>query len=680
MTSSRFVVLVAGLLALRQAAAVAQGAALPAEPGIRAGLAPGDDFFTWANGAWLDSTRVPAGRARFGVRDEIVETTRRQLNQLLDDALRAPAGSRARRVGDFRAAYLDEAGIEARGLAALQPALDSIERIQDRAALAGWLGRDLGTDVDPLNWGVYQGSRLVGLAVEAGIHGESTYRAFLVQGGLGLPDRENYLSAEPRMQELRTRYQQYLARLLSASGGANAERRAAAVMALETALARSQGSREQSANDHNADSVWQREQFVHLAPGLDWAAFFAAAGLAGQDSIVVWQPGAVRGLASLAASQPLETWKDYLRLRLLDRYADLLPRAFAEQSLIAHGLAATGEPDARPRAERAMTATQSMMSDDIARLYVERYFPAEYRTRIDGIVRNVATAFRGRVAQATWMAPATRTTMLAKLDRLYVGVGYPETWPDQPGVAIDPRDALGNIRRLEHAGQLRMLARLGRPVDDREWWIAPQRVGALLNFQLNAYNFSAALLQPTKFDPAASDAANYGAIGAIIGHDITHFVDLLGAEYGVDGALAHWWTAEDHVWFLAAAAPLDRQVAAYQPGPGLTIDPARTRNENVADLGGLVAAFDAYRASLGSRLADTAFVREQDREFFIGFARSWRGLISDGALAGFLAGDPHAPEAYRIAIVRNLDAWYSAFDVQPGQRLYLAPGDRVRIW
>lgn len=680
MTCYRWAALVAGMLALRQAAARAQGAALPAESGLRAGLAPGDDFYSFANGAWLDSTRVPAGRARWGVRNEIEETTRRQVARLLDDALRAPPGALSRRVGDFRAAYLDEAGIESRGLAALRPALDSVERIRDKAGIAGWLGRDVGTDVDPLNWGIYQGSRVLGLAVEAGIHGERSYRAFLVQGGLGLPDREHYLRAEPRMQELRTRYQEYLARLLSAAGGADAERRAAAVMALETALARAQASREQSANDHNADSVWQREHFVQLAPGLDWAAFFAAAALSGQDSFVVWQPGALRGLARLVASEPLGTWKDYLRLRLLDRYADVLPRAFAEPALVMHGVAANGEADTRPRSERELAATQSLMSDEIARLYVERYFPAEYRARIEGMVQSVAAAFRSRVSQATWMAPATRATMLAKLDRLYVGIGYPQTWPDTPGAVIDPRDALGNVRRIESGSYRRMLARLGRPVDHQEWWIAPQRVGALLNFQLNAYNFSAALLQPTKFDPAASDAANYGAIGAIIGHDITHFVDLLGADYDVEGALAHWWTADDHVQFLAAAAPLDRQVAAYQPGHGLTIDPGRTRNENVADLGGLVAAFDAYRAGLGARLADTAFVRAQDREFFIAFARSWRGLISDGALAGFLAGDPHAPEAYRIAIVRNLDAWYAAFDVRPGQRLYLAPGDRVRIW
>ncbi|HWZ29463.1 MAG TPA: M13 family metallopeptidase, partial [Gemmatimonadales bacterium] len=636
---------------------------------------PGDDFFAYANGEWLKATAIPAGRDRWTARTAIDDVTRQQILSVFDAAATAPTGSLSRMIADFRSAYENEALIEARGLAPLQPQLDRIAGIHDRAALARRIGADLGTDVDPLNWGIYRSSHVLGLSVEPSIHGEKTYVAFLLQGGLGLEGGEAYAGTAPTQRELRDRYVAYIARLLTLAGFTHAAERAQAVLALETALAQSQATPEASANDHNADSVWAAADFAQRAPGMDWGAFFAAAGLAQLDSLVPWQPGAIRGLAAQVTSQPLEVWKDYLRFHLLDRYADVLPRAFADAALAFREVT-----PGRTRAQRALEATQMALSEAVGRLYAERYFPAGQKGRVQAIVANVVAAFSRRVATVTWMSARTRTLALAKLRTLYVGVGYPDRWADDGDLTIDPGDAAGNLRRIADRSYRHTVARLGQPVDPRAWLISPQTVGAILVFQQNTYDFSAALLQPPKFDSTASEAAAYGAIGAVIGHDVTHFVDVLGAEYETDGRERRWWTAEDSAGFAAAASPLVDQVSGYRPFPDLTLNGTATRTENVADLGGLAAAFDAYRAALGTRSVDTAYVRQQDRQFFLAFARSWRAKLSDGALRAQVTAGDHAPDQYRVAIVRNFDAWYDAFDVRPGDRLYLAPAQRVRIW
>ncbi len=650
------------------------------EGGVNASIKPGDDFFAYANGGWLKATEIPAGKERWGARNEIDELTRRQIATLLDAANAAPVGSTPRKVADFRAAYLNETAIEARGIEPLKPMLDSIDRVQDKSALTQLLGQGLRADVDPLNWGVYASSHLLGLAVEEGNRGEESNVAFLLQGGLGLPDREDYASPEPRLQARRTRYREYIGRLLSLTGVDRATQRAEAVMALEIAIAQSHATPQASANDHNADNLWTRADFAREAPGMDWSAFFAAAGLAKQQAFVAWQPTALKGVAALVASEPLEAWKDYLRVHTVDRYADVLPRAFAEPALAFRGATVNGPTQPSPRAERALEVTQSAMSEALGRMYVERYFPARQKARVQIIVANVIAAFRLRVEAVTWMSPRTRTLALAKLKTLYFGIGYPERWEDFSTLAIDPADAVGNLRRVADRNYRQAIARLGRPVDLTEWRIAPQTVGAVLTFQQNAYNFPAALLQAPKFDAAASDAANYGAIGAIVGHEVSHFIDMLGAEYEVGGRNRRWWTPEDISAYQAAYEPLVNQFSSYHPFPDLGVNGTLTLTENIADLGGLAAAFDAYRRTLGARTADKAYVRQLDRQFFIGFARSWRGTTRDEALRTQLTTNGHAPERYRIATVRNIDAWYDAFDVLPGQQLYLTPGARVRIW
>jgi len=668
-----------------QAQAVAIQAANAAGSGVDASVKPGDDFFAYANGAWLKSTDIPAGKARWTVGNDITELTKKQVMTLLDETATAPAGSTARKVADFRAAYLNETAIEAKGLAPIKPLLDRIDRVRDKAALTRLLGSGLRADVDPMNVGVFRSAHVLGLATESSIHGEKTYVAFLVQGGLGLPDREYYLGSEPGNQAMHARYQEAIRRVLALTDtgrALSASKRADAVMALETAIAQSHATQEFSGNERNADNLWTRADFAREAPGMDWTVFFAAAHLASQQSFVAWQPSAVKGLAALVASQPLQAWKDYLRVRVIADYAEVLPRDFAEQAEALRGApspTASADQPQSERAQRATVVTQAAMSDAIARLYTERHFPAAYKAHVQTIAVNVAAAFTKRMEAAPWMSPESKVMALAKLKVLYFGLGYPEKWQDYSDLAIDPADAAGNLRRIAERNYRQTVARLGKPVDNREWCIAPQWPGAVLLFQQNSHNFAAALLQPPKFDPAASDAANYGAIGAIIGHEVSHFVDLLGAEYEADGRFRRWWTPADNARFEAAYMPLVNQYSAYRPLPDVAIDGKLTLSENIADLGGLVAAFDAYRKSLGNKADDTEYVRQQDRQFFIGFARAWRSKYRDEGLRKQLAND-HAPESYRVATVRNLDAWYEAFDVQPGQRLYLEPTARVRIW
>lgn len=644
------------------------------------GVKPGDDFYAFANAEWLAATPLPPGRSRWTWRDEVDVTTRKALVAVLDDATTRPAGSEAREVADFRAAYLDEATIERRGIAPLAPAFDGIARIRDRRALVRWLGRDLRADVDPLGWGVTASSHVFGLAVQRGIHGEPNHFAYLVQGGLGLKDPAAYADPSPKMATLRLAYRSYVAGLLRDAGFDRAMQRAEAVMSLETAIARTHATEADSTSERNADHHWTKADFARKAPGMDWSTFFAAAGLSQADDVVVWQPDAIAGEAALVGSQPLDAWKDYLRVRAIDRDADVLPRRFAQASLAMRATEQGGETTTREaRAIEATDATDAAMPDAVGRLYVERYFPAETKARVQAIVADVMDAFGKRIEAVRWMSPATKATALAKLGRIYFGVGFPEHATRDAGLAIAPHDAFGNRRRVVDQAYRHALARLGEPVDATAWILPPQRVVAVYLPLQNAYNWPAALLQAPKFDPSASDATNYGAIGAVVGHEVSHYFDELGADYEANGNMAHWWSADDDAKFKAASEALVAQYSAYRPLPDLAIDGRLARSENIADLGGLVAAFDAYRRALGDKANDRETLRRSDREFFIGFARSWRVRMSDDGYRAKAATD-HAPEDLRVATVRNLDAWYDAFDVVPGQALYLAPADRVVIW
>ena len=648
-------------------AAIAFSASAPKAAAAEPTVAPGDDFFRYANAEWLDATPLPMGKARWSARNVIAENSLQQAKDVIRDPGASAAG---RKVAAFRDAYLDEERIEAKGLSPVAPLLKEIDALRDRAALARWLGSQVRADVDPLGTGVIESKEVFGFASSYGIHGEPRNLAFLVQGGLGLGDREVYL--DEGKQAARTQYRETIARVLAAAGFDNASQRADAVLALEVAMARDHMNAADSGNEKNADNLWKRDDFAKQAPGMDWAAFFKAAGLSRVPEIVAWQPGAIRGTAALVGSEPLPVWKDYLRFHVLQRHADVLPRAIRD--------AARGDKAAVARDQLAFEATNQALPEAVGRIYVGHYFPPKSKARVRVILDHVVAALRKRVASAQWLSAESKRVALAKLDIMYFGVGYPDKWQDNSALRIDARDPVGNLQRVAGWNYRNTVAKVGRPVDQREWTVPVQTPGGLLNFQTNSYQFTAALLQPPRFDPNASDATNYGSIGAIFGHETSHFVDTLGADYDVKGASKNWWTAEDKAKYAAATQPLVEQFNAIHRFPDLAIDGKKTLVENLADLGGLASAFDAYREAVGKGAVNVDALHRLDREFFLGYARSWRSKMTDDALRTYLKNDPHAPDDDHVHTVRNLDAWYDAFDVQPGQKLYLAPEARVRVW
>jgi putative endopeptidase len=642
------------------------------ESGVDMRIKPGDDFYAYANGEWLKDTQIPAGKGRWSDRDFYEEKTRRQIAGLIIAAAALPAGSYQRKVADFYAAYLNTQLIEDKGLAPIEPLLKRIDDVHDKAALTRLLGSDLRADVDPLFFNIYESSHVFGLAVQPSIHGAKTPAAFLLEGGLGLADRDQYLNPSANAQSRRAEYRDHIAHVLELAGFDSAARRAAAVMILETAIAQAHATPEQSADENkNSENLWSRSDFATKAPGMDWMAFFNAAGLSLPGEIVAWQPGAIKGTAALVGASPLDAWKDYLRFHVINRYADVLPRAFAGPTDVQKQIS---------RAERAADATNKALPDAVGQMYVERYFSPAAKAKLQSMAANLVDAFCERIAKVQWMAPETRTLAITKLRAVYFGVGYPEKWTDYSRLSIDATDAVGNQRRIADWDYHNALARLGKPIDQTEWVIRPQVANGVYVPLQNAYNFSAAILQPPKFDLAAPDAANYGAIGTIFGHELSHFVDTLGAGFTIQGAMQNWWTKDDLTRLEAVSVPLLKQFSSYHPFPDVSIDGKSTLSENTADLGGLNVAFDAYRRSLGPRIADKEYVRQQDRIFFISVARAWRVKITDDALRTQATTDVHSPQIYRTSTVRNMDAWYAAFDVVPGQRLYLEPKDRAHIW
>ena len=654
-----------------QAAPQAEKEPRPADAALR----PGDDFFAWANGDWLAKTEIPADRSSWGAMASLAEQTNQRIVKLIEDtgADKAAKGE-ARKVADYFGAYMDEAAIEARGTAPLTPVLAKIDAIQDKGALARALGESLRADVDPLNNTDFATENLFGLWVAQGLHEPDRNRPYLLQGGLGMPDRAYYLDASERMAGLRTQYQQHIAAMLKLAGYADAEARAAKVFALEVDIANSHATRAESADVLKADNTWARKDFAAKAPGLDWNAFFKAARLSDQDKFIVWHPGAVSGEAALVEKIDLAVWKDWLAFHRINQMAGVLPKAFADQGFAFYGKALSGTPQQSLRWKRALGATNAAMDEAVGKLYVAKYFPAENKKQLQQMVANIVAAFGKRIEKLDWMAPETRAQARQKLKTLYVGVGYPDKWKSYDGLKVARDDAFGNAMRAEEFRTAQRIAVLHRKPDRTEWAMPPQLVNAVNLPLQNALNFPAAILQPPFFDPKAPDAANYGSIGAIIGHEISHSFDDQGAQFDAQGRLRDWWTKADLEHFKTASQKLVAQFNAYKPFPDLAVNGQLTLSENLADLAGIAAAYDAYKA------ADPKAGEEGDRQFFAGFASSWRNKAREAAERRGILTDGHAPPQYRAATVRNLDAWYKAFDVQPGQKLYLAPEERVRVW
>lgn len=648
--------------------------------GMDRSVKPGDDFFRFANGAWLDKTQIPADRAAYGVFSMLDEEANRRTADLVREAASAPAGSEARKVGDYYTAYMNEAAIERRGIAAVQPHLRAIAAIRDKDELATYLGSELRADVDALNNTNFHTTRLFGLWVSPGFADPDHYVGYLLQGGLGLPDRDNYLQTDARSVELQSKYIAHIAAILQLAHIRDAESRAVAIYDLERRIAQTHATRTESVDVNKANNPWTMREFATRAPGMNWDRYFAAARLAGQPMLVVWHPGAVTGESRLVASEPLAVWKDYLSFRILDRYARLLPRAFSKEAFRFYGTTLTGTTEDRARWKRAVDATNFSLGDAVGKLYARRYFPPASKAAAQEMVKNIIAAFDRRIDHLDWMSAPTKTKAKAKLKTLYVGIGYPETFRDYSGLKVTTNDPRLNIERSELFDYETALAKLGKDVDRGEWAMTPQTVNAVNLPLQNALNFPAAILNPPFFDAKADPVLNYGAIGAVIGHEISHSFDDQGSQFDERGKLINWWTPEDFAHFTAAGDQLAKQFDQYEPLPGAHVNGRLTLSENLADLAGLLASYDGYRAANGGKPAAEAHGLTGDQRFFVAFAQAWRNKARPEALRVSLMTNGHAPAQYRAATVRNIDAWYDAFEVAPGERLYLAPADRVRAW
>ena len=643
---------------------------------------PGDDFYDYANGEWIKRTEIPSDRAGVGVFTKLADESNKRTAALIEELAKSnsPAGSEARKVADLYNSYMDEAGIETKALAPLRPHLEAIVAIHDKRELARALGETLRADVDALNNTNFHTPNLFGLWVAPGFNDSDHYTAYLLQGGLQLPDREYYLSDDQHMRDIRTKYEAHISAILKLAGLSDTDARAKRVVELERSIAQTHRSLAENEDVHKANNTWSQADFAAKAPGLDWAEYFRGAGLGKQADFIVWQPEAFSGESALVASASLDSWKDWLALHLIEAYAGILPKALADERFAFFGKTLSGTPQQRPRWQRGVFAVDGLLGDAVGKIYAERYFSPEAKAQAQDMVANLIAAFRKRIEALSWMDPATKAEAEAKLSTLYVGIGYPESWHDYSNYEVKADDIFGNIWRGSLSHYQWDVSRLGKPVDRKEWSMDPQTVNAVNLPLQNALNFPAAILQPPFFDPLAPAAANYGAIGSVIGHEISHTFDTEGSAFDSKGRVRNWWTSADLAHFEAATAKLAAQYDTYKPFPDLSVNGKQTLAENIADVAGISAAYDGYRASLAGKPAPVQDGFSGDQQFFIAFAQNWGSKAREAALRQQVMTDPHAPARYRAATVRNIDAWYAAFDIQPAEKLYLAPPERVRIW
>ncbi|AFL90408.1 endothelin-converting enzyme [Terriglobus roseus DSM 18391] len=642
---------------------------------------PGDDFYKYANGTYVAKTPIPGDRSgvsAFSLLSDraLVHTTAIVTDPELDAA---PADSDGRKIADLYKAYMDENAIQANGRATLDGYLETILAVKNRHDLATELGRSLRNDVDALNNTNYHTANLFGLWVAPGFNDPDHYAPYLLQGGLGLPTRDYYLSDAPRMKSILDAYNKHVANNFRMLGMARADARATAVVSLEKAIAQRQVSLADSENIEHANNPWSMSDFDAKAPGLDWKSFFLAAGLSSQKTFIVWQPSAFTAESALVASQPIDVWKDLLVAHFVDAHSSGISKAFADERF-EYTKTITGTQQQRPRQQRAVGLVSAALGDAVGKIYAQQFFTAEEKAKVQTLVANLMTAFRTRLQTLTWMNAATRAEAITKLDALQVGIGYPDKWRSYAGLEIKPDDLLGDYVRDEMFEYRYAISQIGKPTDRKEWTMTPQTVNAV-NLPLdNGLNFPAAILQPPFYDPEAPDAVNYGAIGAIIGHEISHTFDSEGAAFDSKGRVRNWWTPADLAHFNTSTAALAAQYDAYAPFPDLHLNGKQTLGENIADVAGLQAAYDAFHESLHGEPARAVNGLTGDQQFFLAFAQNYAGVEREAALRSQVLGDPHSPGMFRAATVRNVDGWYKAFDVKPGDALYLAPEKRVHIW
>ncbi|MCW3836891.1 M13 family metallopeptidase [Sphingomonas canadensis] len=634
--------------------------------GMDASIAPGNDFYGFANGTWLKNTPIPADKSNYGMFTALDDLSKDRVRGIIEGL----KGDPSNKIGMAYASYLDTATVEAKGLAPIQPWLDKVRAIKTKKDYLAMVveGGKIGVR-GPVGGYVGQDDKI-----------PENYILTMGQGGTGMPDRDMYLVDNDKMKKVRAAYVAHLANLLKLAGEKDADKRAAAIMALETKIAKVQWTREDSSDAAKTYNKFTVAQTAKLSSAtLDLPAMLKATSPKITE-VLINQPTAFKGIAGILDKTPMAVLKDQMLVRSLDGLSNFLPDAVANETFAFFGTMLQGTPQREERWKRGVGFVEGTLGEEVGKEYAARYFPPEYKEKMNELVKNVLDAMGRRIDGLSWMQPQTKERAKAKLKNFTVKVGYPDRWRDYSGLEIKADDLFGNAIRSNQFDYEYELGKLGGPVRRWEWGMLPQTVNAYANFGMMEVVFPAAILQPPFFDPNADPAVNYGGIGAVIGHEISHHFDDQGAKYNEKGELSDWWTPEDVKAFGEATKALVAQYDAYEPLPGEHVKGEFTLGENIGDLAGLTIAYDAYKHSLGGQTAPVIDGYSGDQRFFLGWAQVWRRNYRDANLSGRLLTDPHSPSQYRAWVVRNLDAWYDAFAPEPGQAMFLAPAQRVRIW
>lgn len=633
---------------------------------------PGDDFYKFVNGKWAATTEIPGDKASWGgfaILRDLSDTRTRAIVETMAAGKNAD-GSVSQKVGDYYASFMDEKSIEAKGLTSLQPMLDQINSIQTPSQLAGAFGiaNRVGLEMP------------VGLGVGQDLKDNTIYTAYLGQGGLGLPDRDYYLQDNPRFAEVRTKYVAHIAKMLTLAGISDPAAKAQRIFDLEKKIAQGHWTQAESRQVEKLYNVVPIGDLPAKMPGFDWPLYLKTVGVADLKTVIVTQPSALEAAAKLVASEPIQVWKEYLTFHLLKNSSSYLPKAFVDETFAFDGTVIAGTPALKERWKRGVDEVNGAMGEAVGQLYVAKYFTPEAKAKADELVRNVRAALDARLVKLEWMAPETKVKARAKLAAFTAKIGYPDKWRDYSKLDVKSGEPLGNALRASAFEYDRNLAKIGKPVDRSEWGMTPQTVNAYANPPMNEIVFPAAILQAPFFDPKADAAVNYGGIGAVIGHEISHHFDDQGRKFDPKGNFADWWTPEDVKRFDSYTAKVVAQYGAYEPLKGTHINGELTLGENMADLAGVNIALDGYHLSLKGKPAPVIDGFSGDQRFFLGFTQIWRTKYRDANLLQRLTTDPHTPGNFRPYVVRNLDAWYTAFGAKPGDKFYLTPADRIKVW
>ncbi|OYT90997.1 MAG: peptidase M13 [Burkholderiales bacterium PBB3] len=636
---------------------------------------PQDDFHQYVSGTWLKNTAIPADKSSWGSFQALHELTQPQLRSIVEAAAKdgKKAGAEAQKIGDLYTSFMDEKTRDALGLKPLQAELARIAALKDKKQIPALIAHynHIGVTA-PYDLQIHQDAK-----------DATVYVADLVQNGLGLPDRDYYLKDDDaRLKDMRDKYLAHVERTLGMAGVKNAPSGARDVLALETALAKAQWSKVENRDPVKTYNRVEISKLADLAAGYDWPAYLNAAGVGTKlPFIVVSQPGYLTGFNAALQATPLETWKTYFTWHLLNTAAPYLSQDWVNARFAFYGTALSGVPQLRPAWQRAMSLEDKALGEALGKLYVQKHFPAESKVRMEKLVANMLLAFKNGIDNLDWMTPATKKEAQAKLATFVPKIGYPKKWRDYSKLQIRANDLVGNVFRANSFEHERNVGKLGKPIDRDEWFMAPQTVNAYYNPEMNEIVFPAVILQPPFFDPKAEDAVNYGAIGAVIGHEISHGFDDQGSQYDGLGNLRNWWTEEDNKRFAAKTGVLVKQYAAYSPVPGYFINGELTLGENIADTSGLAVAAKAYQLSLGGKPAPVLDGFTGEQRVYIGFAQIWRSKMREAQALVQVKSDPHSAAEFRIqGTLVNQPEFHRVFDVKPGDKMYVPPEQRVVIW